>query len=293
MEIEEGTLKLAKKISLYLFLSILAIVFFVPFFIILTTSFKTLQETSMSGFTILPSSFQYENFVKAFQGGNWLRYYFNSFIVTFITVVGSLIINSLAGYVLARLNIKGSNFMLMFFLLGIMMPFQTYIIPQFIILKHIPFASGNSILGQGGMGWINTYMGLIIPFLTGSFGIFLCRQFYMTFPKALDEAAKIDGCNPLTTYLRIYLPLSTPILATLLILKSVSVWNNFFYPLIITNTQDMYTVQLGLQRFMGYSQIEWPVLMAATLISILPVVLVFLFAQKYYIQGMANSGVKG
>ena len=293
MEIEEGTLKLAKKISLYMFLSILAIVFFMPFFIILTTSFKTLQETSMSGFTILPSSFQYENFLKAFQGGNWLRYYFNSFIVTFITVVGSLIINSLAGYVLARLNIKGSNFMLMFFLLGIMMPFQTYIIPQFIILKNIPFASGNNILGQGGMGWINTYMGLIIPFLTGSFGIFLCRQFYMTFPKALDEAAKIDGCNPLTTYLRIYLPLSTPILATLLILKSVSVWNNFFYPLIITNTQDMYTVQLGLQRFMGYSQIEWPVLMAATLISILPVVLVFLFAQKYYIQGMANTGVKG
>ncbi|MFP4016631.1 MAG: carbohydrate ABC transporter permease [Halanaerobiales bacterium] len=284
---------MAKKISLYLFLSILAIVFFMPFFIILTTSFKTLKETTMSGFTILPSGFQYENFIKAFQGGNWLRYYFNSFIVTFITVLGSLIINSLAGYVLARLNIKGRNIMLMFFLLGIMMPFQTYIIPQFIILKHIPFASGNNILGQGGMGWINTYMGLIIPFLTGSFGIFLCRQFYMTFPKALDEAAKIDGCNPLTTYLKIYLPLSTPILATLLILKSVSVWNNFFYPLIITNTKDMYTVQLGLQRFMGYSQIEWPVLMAATLISILPVVMVFLFAQKYYIQGMANTGIKG
>jgi len=280
-------------IYVYVFLVALAVVFFAPLLIIIMTSFKTIEETTRVAFRLFPSAFRYSNYIRAFQGANWGRYYFNSFFITSVTVAGSLIINSLAGYVLARLNVRGSKLILMYFLIGIMIPPQAYIIPQFILLKSIPIAGGNNILGQGGIGWLNTYMGLIVPFLAGSFGIFLCRQFYLTFPRALDDAAKIDGCSPLTTYFRVYLPLSGPVLGTLAILKFVSVWNDFFYPLIITNTDSMYTVQLGLQRFMGYQKIEWPLLMAATSVSILPVVLVFLFAQRYYIKGMASAGIKG
>jgi multiple sugar transport system permease protein len=144
------------------------------------------------------------------------------------------------------------------------------------------------------MGLLNTYAGLILPFISGSFGIFLCRQYYMSIPKALDEAAKIDGCSPFKIYTSIYLPLSGPILATLTILKSVSVWNDFFYPLIVTNTDNMATVQLGLQKFSGTNgSIQWNLLLSATLITVIPVLIVFLFAQKYFVQGISSSGVKG
>lgn len=293
MEIKEGTLKLTKRAITYLLLIILCLLFFFPFFIILTTSLKTLPETTITNFKLLPNSPQFINYANSLRTGNWARYFFNSFYVTTITVIGSLILNSSAGYSLSRLKFKGSNFVLMFFLVGMMVPPQSYIIPQFIILKSVPFAGGNNALGQGGVGWLNTYMGLIIPFLNGSFGILLCRQFYITFPKALDDAARIDGCSPFKSYFLIYLPLSKPILATLLILKSVHTWNNFFYPLIMTTTDDMLTVQLALQKFRGQYSIEWTELMAATLVTILPIVVVFITAQKYFVRGIVTSGVKG
>lgn len=285
--------KMVSGLLLFLVMVVVSFIFLLPITVCVTTSLKVPEELTKAAFTWLPKVPQFKNYVIAFQGDNWGRYFYNSFLITIITVIGSLVLNSLAGYSLSRLKLKGSNLIFFFLLVGMMIPPQSYIIPQFIIIRSIPLAGGNDIWGNGGIGWLNTYWALIIPFLTGSFGIFLCRQFYLGFPKALDDAATIDGCSKFMTYIYIYLPLSKPILSTLAILKTVHTWNNFFYPLIMTNSPEMATVQIGLQSFRKEQGVEWQYLMAATIITSLPVLILFFGLQKYFIKGIVSSGVKG
>lgn len=264
----------------------------VPIFFVVVTAFKTDAEISITGFRWLPSSLYGGNFKMALQMGNWPRYFYNSFVITLVTVIGSLLINSLAGFAFARLKFKGRELLFILVLVGMMVPPQSTIIPQFVLMRAFPLAGGNTLAGQGGMGLLDTYSSLILPFLAGSYGIFLCRQFYAGFPGSMDDAARIDGCGSIRMYVSIYLPLSTQLLATLTILKSVSTWNDFFYPLIMTQSERMKTVQLALQMFRGSSATHYNWLMAATLMTALPMVLVFLFAQKYFVQGIVSSGMK-
>lgn len=233
-----------------------------------------------------------ESFRQAFAMGDWFQYFKNSLFITAVTVVGSLIFNSMAGYAFARLKFKGREFLFMSVLLGMMVSPQSIIIPQYVMMRSAPLFGGNNILGQGGTGLLDTYGSLIVPFLAGAFGIFLCRQFYSTFPTSLDDAARIDGCGVIKTYFVIYLPLSKTILATLTILKSVATWNDFFYPLIMTQSEKMKTVQLGLQMFRGSSMTHYNYLMAATIITVIPMVIVYACAQKYFVQGIVSSGMK-
>ncbi len=265
----------------------------VPIAFVFLTAFKSDTEISLTGFKWLPSSFGYmENFIKAFQMGDWPLYFKNSIIITTITVIGSLFFNSLAGYSFARLKFAGRDVLFLIVLMGMMVSPQSIIIPQFVLLRSVPFAGGNNILGQGGIGFLDTYMALIIPFLSGAFGIFLCKQYYSTFPGSLDDAARIDGCGPVKTYFYIFLPLSKTILATLTIFKAVSTWNDFFYPLIMTQSEKMKTVQLGLQMFRGSTTTHYNWLMAATLVTVLPIIIVYFCAQKYFVQGITASGMK-
>lgn len=174
-----------------------------------------------------------------------------------------------------------------------MVPMQTVMIPIYLKVKSIPLAGGNNILGQGGTGLLNTTWGVIAPLLAGAFGLFLCRQFFANFPTSLDEAAKIDGCSNIRTFFRIYLPLSKPVLATLAILKFTDGWNQYTWPLIITNSDEGRTLQLALAMFRGSSVIKWDLLMAGTIITCIPVLIIFLALQKYYVQGIVTSGLKG
>ena len=263
-----------------------------PIYIIASTAFKTPPELTYSNFSLLPQSFNFANFERAMTRGDWPRYFFNSFIVASFTVIGSLFFNTLCGYSLARLRFPCRKLVLMLFIIGIMIPPQSYIIPQFIIIRSFPLAGGNSIFGSGGTGLLNTHAGLIIPFLSGSFGVFLSRQFYISFPKELDEAAIIDGSGKFGIYTRIFVPLSGPLFGTLTILRFVATWNDFFYPLIMTNTRSMYTVQLGLQVFRTVAGVEWNTLLAATLVTIMPIFVVFAFAQKYFVRGIVTTGIK-
>lgn len=278
------------KIPLLLLISLIMIF---PILIIFFTALKTPEELQLVSFRLLPRYWQFDNFPKVFVKGDWGRYYYNSFVVTLWAVAGSLLFNSLAGFSFARLNFKGKNLIFLLFLVGIMIPPQSIIIPQFIIMKSIPLAGGNDLFGHGGRGFLNSYAALIIPELSGSFGIFLCRQFYLGFPTSLDEAAKIDGATSGTIFTRIYLPMSGPILATLTILKTVHMWNNFFFPLIMTTSNEMQTVQLALANFRGENATQWEIMMAATFMSIIPILAVFLSAQKYYIKGIVSEGIKG
>ncbi len=278
----------------FVLLSITGIITMVPIYIIFITAFKQDTEMVAANFKWWPESFTYlGNFEAAFNMVDWIVCYKNSFILTFATVVISLLINSVAGYSFARLKFKGKDFLFLLILVGLMVSPQSIIIPQFLIMKAFPLAGGNDIFGNGGSGLLNTFAALILPSASGSFGIFMCRQYYMSFPTALDEAARIDGCGPIKTYFHIYLPMSKTILSTLTIFKAVSVWNDFFYPLIMTSSQDMYTVQLGLQMFKGSTGTHYNWLMAATLVSILPMVLVYAIAQKSFVQGIATTGMKG
>lgn len=284
--------KLAAKCGLFLVVAAFCLIVLLPIIIVVLTGFKTFEELSAASFSLFPKQWNLDNFAVAMSKGNWPRYFLNSVIVTVVTVAGSLFFNTLCGYSLARLHFKGRNFILMLFMAGIMIPPQSYIIPQFIMLKSVPLCGGNDITGSGGIGLLNSYAGLIIPFLSGSFGVFLSRQFYLSFPTDLEDAAKVDGCSKFGIYTKIYVPLSGTLFATLTILKFVATWNDFFYPLIITNSKSMYTVQLGLQVFQGIGGVEWNTLMAATTLTILPVVIVFVFAQKYFVQGIVTTGLK-
>ena len=174
-----------------------------------------------------------------------------------------------------------------------MIPPQVTMIPVFTMLRSVPLAGGNDILGQGGTGMMNTYAGLILPYIAGSFGVFLMRQYYVSFPAALDDAARIDGCGRLRTFLRIYVPLSGPAFASLCVTKFTGAWNEYTWPLVMTHTDDMKTVQIALTMFRDEGEIHWNQLMAATLVASVPIYIVFLLTQKYFISGLLVGSVKG
>jgi multiple sugar transport system permease protein len=281
------------KLFVYFVLILFSLLMIIPFLVMLFTSFKGDNEFSLGANALLPMEWHPENFVRAMAKTSWATYFKNSTIVTLVAVGGSLFFNSLAGYTFARLYFKGRDFIFIMLLIGLMVPPQVTIIPQFLIMKSMPLFGGNDLFGSGGNGWINSYFALIIPELSGSFGIFLARQFYMQFPRALDDAAYIDGAGFLRTFLTIYLPQSGPLIATLGIFKTVSVWNDFFHPLIYITSESMRTVQLGLQVFNGEHTIQYNLLMAATVVVSLPLVLMFFIFQKQFIKSLISSSVKG
>jgi multiple sugar transport system permease protein len=281
------------RYSLSAVMLLLSIVMIIPFILMVLTSLKTMGEILSPKFIFIPQKWMWTNYIDAFKRGDWGRYFYNSVFVTAVTVFVSLVINSIAGYSFGRLNFKGRDALFLLSLIGLMVPPQVTMIPVFIILKHVPFAGGNDWLGNGGMGWINSYMGLIIPYVAGSFGVFLFRQFYLNFPKALDDAAKLDGLGAVRTFFHIYVPLSKPIFATLVALKATQAWNEYTWPLIITNSDKMRTVQLALTLFRDETQVQWNLLLAATTLIILPLLVLFLFAQKYFIEGIVTTGIKG
>ena len=263
-----------------------------PIFMMISTSLKTTGEINSAVFHFLPESLHFENYTEAMTTGAWPVYFRNSLIITLTSIVFSLLFNSIAGYAFARLRFRGSNALFTLLLVGLMMPPQVTMLPTFLIMAKFPLLGGNNILSFGGSGLMNTLPGVIIPLVSGSFGIFLCKQFYENFPRSLDEAAMLDGANKWKTYFSIYIPNSKVILATLALLKGSAVWNDYLWPLVMTNSESMRTVQLALTMFRDESTVRWgPMMAAATLIS-LPMIILFLFAQKYFVQGIVSTGLK-
>lgn len=277
-----------------LFLFVLCLIFLIPLFLMILTSLKSMPEIMASQFVWKPEQWLFSNYREAMEKGDWFVYFKNTFLVTVITVAISLVLNSMAGYGFARIPFRGRNTLFFFALTGMMVPQQITMIPVFINLKNFPLVGGNDILGHGGSGMINTYAGLILPYIAGAFGVFLCRQFYMNFPVSLDDAAKIDGCSRFMAYFRIYLPLSKPILATLAVLKASQTWNDYLWPLIMVNKDETMTVQLAVvAKFTTEYSIQWNLLMTATALIILPLLVLFIFTQKYFVEGIVTTGMKG
>lgn len=284
------------KMSNYIWVTVLIIVSAImlfPFILMLSTSLKNMAELQRPIFSIIPDVLRFSNYPKAMVRGNWGLYFWNTIYVTFWTVVLSLLFNSMAGFAFARLEFRFRQVLFIISLIGLMIPPQVNMLPIYVILKYIPFAGGNDWLGRDGIGWLNSYWGLIAPYVAGSFGVFLFRQFYLTFPRALDDAAVIDGMNTIQRFILIYIPLSKPVMASLVALKATHTWNEYTWPLIITMTEDMRTVQLALSLYKDEYTIEWELLMAATAVTIIPLLIVFFFAQKYFVEGIVTTGIKG
>ena len=272
----------------------ISLIVLLPLFLMILTSLKSTGEINAESFVFIPEKLLFSNYVDAMRKGNWFIYFKNTVIVTAITVIISLIINSLAGYAFARIPFKGRDVLFFIAMIGMMIPGQVTMIPVFTQLKTFPLAGGNNILGAGGTGLINTYAGLILPYIAGAFGVFLCRQYYMGIPQALDEAAKIDGCSRMKAYVYIFLPNSKSILATLAVLKASQTWNDYIWPLIMISNDSKRTVQVALvNTFVTEVSTNWNLLMAGTTIVMLPLVILFLFTQKYFVEGVVSSGIKG
>lgn len=267
----------------YIVLLIVAGMMIVPFMWMVTTSLKAPGTEFGYPPQILPTQFNFDNYNTLFTNLPFFRYFVNTVIVTFFTVVGQLIICSLAAYGFARLNFMGRDTIFVLYLTTMMIPFQITLIPLYLIITQL--------------GWVNTYQGLIVPGISSAFGIFLLRQSFLNIPRDYQDAARIDGANEFTIFVRIFLPLNGPTLATLGVFAFMGTWTDLLWPLLIARSPEMRTLELGLAYFNArpnaFLQPNWPLLMAGSVVVMLPVLIVYIVAQRYFIRGIALSGVKG
>ncbi len=258
-----------------------ALIILAPVIWMFSTSLKTLPDTQVFPPQWIPGAFHWENYATALNFLPFGTFALNTAIVTAACLVGDVLVNSFIAYAFAKIQVPGRNFLFLLVLSTLMIPFPVLMIPQFLLFKTF--------------GWIDTLLPLIVPaFFGNAFYIFMFRQFYLTIPRELSDAARIDGCNHFGIYWRIMLPLIQPALATVAIFSFTFNWNDYLSPLIYLDSQDHYTLTLGLASFIGrYGAQPWNLLMAASLVTVLPCVVLFFFAQKYFIQGIVVSGVKG
>jgi multiple sugar transport system permease protein len=257
----------------------IALVMVVPLLWMVVTSLQTLDETRHYPPQLYPTSFEAGNYTQVLQQAPFGRWFLNTLIVTVVCVIGNLLFCSLAGYAFARIRFVGREVAFILILATLMIPFQVTIIPTFLIVRKL--------------GLIDTLGALIVPNLAGAFGIFMLRQFFRTIPIELEEAARIDGASRLGILFKIVLPLSGPALATLAVITFMWTWNDFFWPLITIFSEEHMTLQLGLATFQGAHQTNTNLLMAANVMSLIPVLVLFFVAQRYFIRGIATTGLKG
>ncbi|MBC2259581.1 carbohydrate ABC transporter permease [Listeria booriae] len=284
--------KISKSILWYIAVLLISLATVFPLIWTLSTSFKPASEILSNSMNLIPKIFTWDNYKDVFNTTPFARYLFNSLVLAVGGVMTNLFFGSLAGYAFAKLPFKGKKGLFMTFLGSMMIPAIVTMIPSFLVLKNFPLVGGNDIFGNGGMGFINTYWAILIPGAAGAFSIFFMKQFFETLPDELSEAARIDGCSEFKIFWRIYMPLAKTALATLGIMTFQAGWNQFMWPLIVLNSQKMMTVQVGLASFQYNESANYGALMAGTIISTIPVLLVFIFAQKYFVEGIAHNGGK-
>ena len=261
--------------------SLIAVLFVVPLVWMVLSSLKTAPEVFARPFHWLPARVQWQNYATVWMNeeASMLRAFANTLYIALFSIIGQMFISSLAAYSFAKINFKGKQVVFMLFLSSMMVPSQLTIIPRFMLFKTI--------------GLYNNLWAIILPAFFGATSIFMLRQFYMGLPNDLIEAAKIDGAGHLRIFLRIMLPLTKAALMSLIILTFISSWNEYMAPLIFLVKKELYTVSQNIQWYMLYEFKEHNLTMAAATSAIVPVVILFIVGQKYFVEGIATSGVKG
>ena len=270
--------KLLQIPILFIFIC-LAVVMLLPIVWMLLSSFKPDNEIIKYPPTLFPTAYTLKNFIKCTQRIDIWVYLKNSFIYSFGATIPSLLVNTMAGYAFARYNFKGKDIIFVIFLATMMIPFQVIMIPSFLEVHAL--------------GLYDNYAGLIIPKIAAAYWIFMMRSAFSGLPKELEEAARIDGLSEFGIYARIMMPLIKPALVTLIILSVNGNWNDLLWPLIITSNSKMRTLSNGLALFVGARTIEYGAAFAGAAISLVPMLVLYIFGQKYFVEGQATSGLKG
>ena len=284
--------EIIKDILWYIAVIMISLITIYPFIWMIATSLKPEAEIYNNSMALIPNNITFEHYKEVFNRIPFGRYFMNSTILAVGGVITNIFFGSLGGYALAKLRFRYKKPIFYLFLGSMMIPSIVTMIPLFLVLKNFPLVGGNNILGQGGLGFINSYWAILLPGAAGAFALFFMKQFFETLPTELAEAGRIDGCTELQIFTKIYFPLLKPGIVTLGIMTFQSGWNSFMWPLIVLNSEKMMTVQVGLSSFQYNYSSNYGALMAGTLISILPTLLLFVVAQKYYVQGIAFTGNK-
>lgn len=272
---EPGRLSVAVTVVI---LAVLAFAVAFPFIWMLLTSFKPENDIVQFPPRLWPARWTLENYVDIWSRVPFARLFLNSIVFAGGVTIVSLLLDSMTAYALSRLTFPGRDIIFVVILIALMLPFQVTFIPVFVTVHDL--------------GLLNSFGGLIIPRATNAFGIFMLRQFFMTLPRALDDAARVDGAGEFFIYSRIILPLSGPALATLAVFHFMYNWNDFLWPLLITSSTEMRTLPAGLALFVGAHVVEYGVVVAGAVLALAPLLVAFLFAQRYFIQGIAMTGLK-
>lgn len=266
--------------SLFAVLCVLTFLFLVPLFWLLTCSFKQPVELFAVPIKWLPEKFSFNNYIRMFNYFPFMRYLKNTLIIVFFNIVGSTISSAFVAYGFSRLRWKGRDKVFIIVLITMVLPFQVIMVPLFMLFQKI--------------GWIGTFLPLTLTCFFGNpFYIFLIRQFFVSLPEELNDAARIDGSGEFRTFFQIAIPLSAPVLTTVVVFAFLRSWNDFIGPLIFLSNNKLYTLAIGAQLIRTRLQPNWEYLMPLGVIMVLPVLLLFFLMQKYFIQGIAMSGIKG
>lgn len=280
---EQKRKRLFEKIALYFLISLGALTMLAPFLWMISTSLKmpgdVFSYQKPWWYDWVPTSFVWRNYIQAWNIVPFARFYLNSIFVVSLTTAGQVATSAFAAYAFARLRFPGRDNIFFTYLATMMIPGAVTMIPVFILLQQL--------------GWIDSYKAVILPGIFTAYGTFMLRQFFLTLPKDLEDAAKIDGCGYFGIFWKIVLPLSKPALATLTTFTFMGSWMNFMWPLIVLNSHEKFTLPVGLAYFQSLHHTDWNLLMAGSLMMILPILLLFIFNQRYFVEGIKLSGIKG
>ncbi len=263
----------------YAALMALAFLTLVPIIWMVLTAFKSPSEVVTSPPTLIPTTWHPENFIDAWRAAPFGRYLANTVLIAGSVAILETVTSAFAAYAFARLRFRGRDFLFLVYLGTLMIPRQVTLIPQFILMREL--------------GWVDTYQGLIIPQAFSAFGTFLLRQFFVGIPRELEDAARIDGASRFECFRRIILPLSGAALATLMVFAFLFQWNNLLWPLVMSNTDSTRPVAVGLRAFQGQYSTDWNLLMAAAALATIPVIVVYVAAQRWFVRGITLSGFGG
>ena len=273
------TKQIISKGLIYVLLIIISMIAVIPFLWMLSASLKLNKDVFTYPIQWIPQQFVWSNYVTIWKKIPLLTFILNTWKLTVIVTALQLITSCLAAYAFAKIEFKGRDFLFIFYVSTIAVPWQVYMIPQYLMVQKF--------------GLVDTHLSLIILQAFSAFGVFLMRQFYINIPRELSESAKVDGLGEFGIFSRIMLPLVKPGMATLVIFTFVTIWNDFMGPLIYINSTGKKTIQLGLRLFITQFSADYSSIMAAALVTLIPVIIVFLSLQKYFVEGVATSGIKG
>jgi multiple sugar transport system permease protein len=279
MGLSKHNFEMISKTLMFFMLLVISFLVLVPFLWMLSSSLKLDNEVFSVPIQWIPKSPRWANYLDIWKQVPFLTFYKNTAKLTLIITLLQLFTSSLASYGFAKMKFPGRNTLFIAYIATIAVPWQVYMVPQFILMKKV--------------GLVDTHMSLILLQAFTAFGVFLLRQFYMSIPEELSEAARIDGLSEYGIYARIILPLSKPSLATLTIFTFVNTWNDFMGPLIYLNSTKLKTIQLGLRMFISQYAADYGLIMAASVVAVVPVVILFIFTQRFFIEGIATTGLKG